>query len=414
MNGSIPKQAEELVLDASESSRNSTIEKGAILQYGPFFDRLNSETLASSNSQFFNLFEYISLYIHIPFCRRKCPYCHFYSVYDDESIKDRYLQALVREIEQKKSLFSKRHIVSLYFGGGTPFLFGVERIKTILDYFDVVDCEITLEANPESISEEKLEEYRAIGVNRLSFGVQSFDQRELQLLGRCHSVEQAIQAVHLAKPFGNISIDLMYELPGQTLSSWKRTLEQACSLPIQHISLYNLMIEPESAWYRKKEAIVLPGEQMALAMYEAAVDITSKHGFEQYEISAFSRPGFHSNHNSGYWIGREFLGFGAAAFSFYNNYRFSNVADIRKYCSEEESVDFSETLTSEERVRELIAVGLRMNQGVDVAALEEHWGAAAPSLSHLEEAGLLVTKKGRVGLTQRGRLLYDAVAAEII
>jgi len=367
----------------------------------------------------------LSVYIHIPFCRKKCPYCHFYSVIPSLGKEEAFFEALCKEIALRAPLFHDRHIVSLYFGGGTPFLLGPKRLSFLLDQFLLPrECEITLEANPESTTLPLLREYKEIGINRLSFGVQSFNDHELEMLGRLHTHGEAIVAIDAARSagFSNISIDLMYDLPSQTLPLWEHSLLSACSLPIQHLSLYNLMIEPHSAWYRKKERVenLQPTDGLSLKMYEMAVEKTALYGFSQYEISAFARSKAISQHNIGYWKGREFLGFGPSAFSFFDNRRFSNVAHLTKYCGAlnngELPIDFTDNTQS--RLREMVAVGLRMNDGVDLAHLETVWGSVDPeldkALDKLVSWKLITYDKGLIRLTDRGRVLYDGVASELI
>ena len=372
----------------------------------------------------------ISLYFHIPFCTQKCPYCHFYSVVDEEPLKDRFFRALSAEVDRWKERLLGREIVSVYFGGGTPFLFGPKKIAHILNQlsaFSLSDtCEITLEANPETTYKAALEEYRAIGVNRLSIGAQSFTACLLTTLQRRHTPEDTLQAIvdSIASGFSNISIDLMYDLPGLTIATWKETLEAACRLPIQHLSLYNLTIEPKTAWFRKKSAIeaLMPHDEESLLMYQAALDITASYGFRQYEISAFAREGYSSRHNAGYWQGREFLGFGPSAFSFYNGQRFSNISNVIGYCAALESnaspIDVVDDTSSEKRLREMVAIGLRMNEGICLESLERVWGQADNdlllTLDHLVSHQLLHRAGALFSLTDQGRVVYDALAVELI
>ena len=368
----------------------------------------------------------LSLYLHIPFCTKKCPYCHFYSVADDESLKDRFVHAIGLEIERRRETLSKRSIVSIYFGGGTPFLLGPRRLKTLLSLLPATTAEVTIEANPETMTIPLLEAYRALGVNRLSIGVQSFSDQFLKTLHRGHSAHQTQRAIDAAVATGweNISIDLMYDLPGMDLERWTQTLDEACRLPVHHLSLYNLVIEPGTPWFRKKAAIEssMPIEEVSAKMVEAAWERTRAHGFEQYELSAFARGGLFSRHNVGYWQGREFLGFGPSAFSFFGKARFSNVANLKKYCQAiergENPIETREEIGSLERLREMVAIGLRMNAGISLSSLERQWGAEDPgllaTLSELHEAGLLHQHNDTLCLTDRGRLLYDTVAVEII
>ncbi len=369
----------------------------------------------------------LSLYIHVPFCTKKCPYCHFYSIPSAEPLQENFLKALLTEIDLRKEAIRKSTLVSIYFGGGTPFLFSPNRVEKVLEALKFPkDIEITLEANPESVTEEALKAYAQFGINRLSFGVQSFNSSELAFLGRRHTPDDVVRAIDSSITAGisNISIDLMYELPNQTQEAWEYSLDQATSLPITHLSLYNLMIEEPSAFFRKKEALEksMPSPEASRKMYETLLNKTAQHGFLQYEISAFAKKGYASIHNQGYWLGRPFLGFGPSAFSFYENTRFSNVSNLTEYCSKLSQwtlpVDFTDSLTPKERLRELLAVGLRMNQGVDLPSFQERWGVLDESLlstlSWLKKINLLTEEEGCLKLTDTGRLLYDQIASEII
>lgn len=372
----------------------------------------------------------LSLYFHIPFCSKKCPYCHFYSVRDDEHLKDTFVHALCCEFDQWKEQLHNRTVVSIYFGGGTPFLFGPDRTQAVLEKVSSLhvsdDCEITLEANPETVTRTCLQEYRSIGINRLSLGAQSFFQEQLQILQRHHTPSTTISVINdsIACGFSNISVDLMYDLPGLCLDVWEQTLNIACALPIQHLSLYNLTIEPKTAWFRKKEELEakMPHDELSLQMYQAAQQITELHGFTQYEISAFARPGFASRHNSGYWLGREFIGFGPSAFSFFNKKRFSNISNLSSYIDAQEtgksSIDYVDEQMPQKRLREMIAIGLRMNQGIHLDCLEQTWGKSEHelllTLQYLESVDLLERNGSHYVLTYQGRLVYDSIAIELI
>ena len=369
----------------------------------------------------------LSVYIHVPFCTKKCPYCHFYSVANKEKLIDRFVSALQKEIGLWRAVLSKRKIVSVYFGGGTPFLLGPKRLEPILQLFSVdASTEITIEANPETTSAPLLKAYRSLGINRLSIGAQSFSNELLKTLRRAHTADQTKKAVDDAVRAGwtNISLDLMYDIPGMDEETWQRSLEEACSLPIHHLSLYNLVIEANTAWFRKKEELErsMPQEASSVRMIQTAWQVSREHSFEQYEISAFAKHGFCSRHNTGYWQGREFLGFGPSAFSFFGNARFSNVPNIAAYAAAVETgkspVATREEMGPQQRLREMAAIGLRMNSGISLPALERRWGpsdAALPTtLRNLEGLGLLERRDESFCLTDRGRLLYDTVAVEVI
>lgn len=375
--------------------------------------------------------EELSLYFHIPFCTRKCDYCHFYVIPDKEAHKELLLQGLHLEWQRWSSLFTGRRLRSIYFGGGTPSLFGPERVATVLSWiaplFAETPLEITLEVNPENATFSLMQAYQEAGINRISMGVQSLDNSLLATLTRRHDAHRAMQAIHDTYRSGieNISMDLMYELPNQTLDQWKRTLQQLQELPISHLSLYNLTIEPQTAYYRRKETLLplLPNEETNLSMYELAVDELAKIGLPQYEISAFAKPGRYSIHNTGYWLGREFIGFGPSAFSYWKGKRFSNVAHIHRYCKAleegEPSHDFEEQLPLKEHRKELFTVAIRLRQGVDLARFTAlHGPLDEETLSILDQLisdGLVQRDtSGRYALTQRGVLFYDSVATELI
>ena len=372
----------------------------------------------------------ISLYVHVPFCTQKCPYCHFYSVIDDEQLKDRYLAALLSEIDRWDEQLIGRQVISIYLGGGTPLLFGARRTEAVLTKFASLSldpsCEITIEANPETVSSVALQDCYSLGINRLSIGAQSFSPDLLPVLGRRHDTASIVRAVEQSVACGisNISLDLMYDIPGLTLPVWRETVEQACQLPVRHLSLYNLTLEPKTAWYRKKAQIQrqMPSEEVSLQMYQAAQEITERHRFFQYEISAFAKDGYVSRHNTGYWQGREFLGFGPSAFSLFDRNRFSNISNLAAYCRAMEGATsvlvFEDDLPAERRLREMVAIGLRMNKGVCLETIEKSWGPADHSLlqtlHRLEQLNLITRTGSCLALTQQGRYLYDSIASEII
>jgi oxygen-independent coproporphyrinogen III oxidase len=330
----------------------------------------------------------VSLYFHIPFCTKKCPYCHFYVIPNLSSFHQILTDGLSLEWERQLPLLLDQKIVSIYFGGGTPSLFadGIGKIlEKIAQHFSL-DCEITVEANPEDASITSFEKFRKMGVNRLSLGVQSLDDRSLQTLERIHSAKKAEEAIFLAKlaGFDQISIDLMYDLPNQTEASWDYTLSKLAHLPIQHLSLYNLTIEPHTSFYKRKTQLQLPNSDASFLYLTKAIHSIEAIGLKRYEISAFGRP---SIHNSGYWTGRPFLGFGPSAFSFWDGERFQNCANLQRYTralkAGESPVDFREKLSYPESLREKIAVRLRMLDG-------------------------------RIFLSELGLLFYDTVASQIV
>lgn len=374
----------------------------------------------------------ISLYFHIPFCTRKCDYCHFYVVPDNLSRQELLLNAFKLEWERNLPLIQGKKLVSIYFGGGTPSLFGSNRIHQVLQLILgsplslVDDVEITLEANPEKVNLPLMKEYALAGINRISLGIQTLDFELLQILSRQHSPQTAIQAVHTVFEAGisNISIDLMYDLPKQNLHHWEKTLDQIPQLPITHLSLYNLTIEPHTLFFKNQVKLtpLLPNEETSLAMYEMAVEKLESFGLPAYEISAFAKANYYSRHNTGYWTGRPFLGFGPSAFSYWEGKRFRNVANLNKYAealkNDRSPVDFEEQLDIHAHRRELFVIQLRLKCGVDLAEFEKTNGVLDEETKHcinkLMNQNLLYNQHERLYLSPRGMLCYDSIASELI
>ncbi len=359
------------------------------------------------------------VYVHLPFCRKKCPYCHFFVLPDNETQKDDLLEGLI--LEWRSSQIDLP-MTSIYFGGGTPTLFGAHRIEKLLQLFSPEgDVEITIEANPEDVTVELMRDLNAAGVNRVSIGIQSLDDTLLARLGRGHSAAKAKDAVTdtYTSGFENITIDLMYDIPGQTLAMFEETLKEIAALPITHLSLYNLVFEPGSLFFkqRKKHVPHLPPEEISLALLNLALSHLEKAGLKRYEISAFARPGFKARHNTGYWLGRPFIGLGPSAFSYIDGRRFRNVCNLKKYLQAvregSSPLDFEEKLPYPQNIHELLAVNLRLVEGVDL----KKWGPlpkeTEETIARLIEEGYL-EKKERLALTERGLLFYDTVASEII
>ncbi len=258
---------------------------------------------------------------------------------------------------------------------GTPSLLEPDRLSKILNWvspFLSSDTEITLEANPDGLTHEWMKAYKKAGINRISLGIQSFDNPLLIKLGRNHSSDHAERAIQTVFDAGidNLSIDLMYDLPGQTMDHWKQTLDKACQFPLKHLSLYNLTIEPHTVFHKYKKELIpqLPSEEVSLEMLNLAIDSLTIHGFKRYEISAFCKNEKWSRHNTGYWTGRPFLGLGPSAFSYWEGSRFQNACHFHRYCSkvmrQESAIEFSETLAPLARLKELLAIRLRLTEGI--------------------------------------------------
>lgn len=356
------------------------------------------------------------------------------------------MEALLLDLQRELPFFQNRKqaatnqiipskLVSIYFGGGTPSLFQPSRIeKVICAALEAANSstttipapqEITLEINPERHPAHELQAYFWAGVNRLSIGVQSFHDKELAFLGRTHSSQDILQTISVAEKVGfkNISIDLMYELPNQSREEWFVNLKTAASLPITHLSLYNLQIEEGSLYFKQKEKIqyLLPGDETGLWMYETAQEVLTAAGFVQYEISAFARPGYQSLHNSGYWVGREFLGIGPSAWSFMGNQRSVRIPNIQRYIqalvNQESPVESQDMCDPCVRRKELLVVGLRLFAGVFLPDFEAAWGSLESETLHQIERlkqDELLTGTTQLKLTPRGRVFYDYVASALI
>ena len=380
----------------------------------PFSDKKPLETRCSRRSRCRPV---VGLYFHIPFCNRKCPYCHFYVIPNKDEHKELLLNSLLLEWEIVD--LGDAPVPSIYFGGGTPTLFGPEKIATLLSKItnQTSDCEVTIEANPEDVTLALIKAYKEAGINRISLGVQSLVDDSLITLERTHNRNKAIDAIHTTKEAGidNISIDLMYELPDQTPESFQKTLNQLESLPITHLSLYNLTIEPNTAFF--KRTLNLPTQEEGLEMLTRAILTLESIGLKRYEISAFAKPGFESRHNTGYWTARPFYGLGPSAFSYINGTRYRNVANIHRYAKALKEgtspVDFEEKLPYPQNVHELFAVALRLTKGVHLSTYD------LPQKTHqklesLIRQGYLEKELQSLRLSEKGLLFYDQVASEII
>lgn len=372
----------------------------------------------------------ISLYVHIPFCTKKCPYCHFYVIPNRSFHRELYLQSLQQEWRLRLPLLKGKTLASLYFGGGTPSLFP-EVVEHLFSWLDEASLsrtetfECTFEVNPEDVTEELIERVKKRGVNRISMGVQSFSEPSLHLIGRSHGAEKALQAVDLIKKAGieNLSIDLMYDLPKQTVEDFRSSLEKIPHLPVTHLSLYNLQIEPHTVFHKRRKELEpqLPSQEESTAMLEEAVQFLTSHGFQRYEISAFAKENLFSRHNMGYWTGRPFLGFGPSACSYWEGRRFRNTSHLLRYAKALEEgkdpADFSECLDVENRQKELFCVGLRLLDGISLFPFQEKYGPLSASLQKslqtLTNEGFLFEREGKIALSEKGLLFHDTVAEKV-
>lgn len=325
-------------------------------------------------------------------------------------------------------LFSSKRIISLYFGGGTPSQVDPSHIEDFFDFMDSLklnyapDVEISFEANPEDLNKEYLERLKNLPINRLSIGVQSLHDESLKILDRQHDSKKAMASIENAfqSGFKNISIDLMYDLPGQTLTSWKQTLSLVKLLPITHLSLYNLTIEPQTVFFKKRKELtpLIPPDHLSLQLLETARETFEQLGLSRYEISAFAKEGYYSKHNTGYWLGREFLGFGPAAFSFLNGKRFKNISSLPGYIQKTDqkisTVDFEETLSPEASLRERLAIRLRLLEGACLTDFPCLDNDLLEEFDKLCSEGFVTMTPSTLTLTKKGTLFYDTVASCII
>lgn len=321
----------------------------------------------------------LGLYIHIPFCQQKCFYCDFPSYANIENLQEAYVTALHQEIVAQGGLFSEYVVDTIYIGGGTPTVLTTKLLKKTIDsvkknFVISSDVEWTLEVNPGTIDEKKLATLFQIGINRLSFGVQSFNDYLLKKIGRIHNGQQAIDAIHLAKKVGfqNISLDLMYGLPEQTIKDLRESIVKAVDLEVQHISIYGLKVEDGTVFAKLQERnkLALPSEEVDEEMYELVMHDLPQAGYHRYEISNFARGGFESRHNLKYWENKPYLGFGAAAHSYIEPKRFANVAKVKEYIeriNEKKSPkEFCEELDGDVLIEEFCFLALRTKAGIDI------------------------------------------------
>lgn len=372
-----------------------------------------------------------AIYIHIPFCTRKCGYCDFnaYSGYKDGT-KARYVDALCREIASTSTPADT--VPTVFFGGGTPTNLPAADLARILNavrdrYLLAPDVEISVEANPGDATPEYLTELRAAGFNRLSFGVQTFEDRLLKTIDRIHSGADARQAVAQAKAagFDNISIDLMFALPRQTLADWDRSLDAAFALDIPHLSMYALIVEERTPFWARRERgkLPLPTEDTEAAMFARAIERATAVGYQHYEVSNYARLGYESRHNRVYWRNEEYIGFGAGAVSYLDGCRFRNEdlpsRYIERIAKGEPLTIWREQLSSEEALGETIMVGLRLREGLSLPSLSTRFGIDVAeryreTIARLIPAGLLEQDHERLRLTNQGLFFANDVMAEFL
>ncbi len=385
----------------------------------------------------------LELYIHIPFCARKCSYCDFLSFPIDQQAQREYSLKLIEEIRYQSARAKEYQVVSVFIGGGTPSILKSEYMAKVLcciqENFQVLpDAEISMEVNPGTVTAEGLACYKEAGVNRISIGLQSADDQELRWLGRIHTYDEFLksyQRVRMAG-FGNVNVDLISAIPGQTLESWKNTLKKTAMLKPEHISAYSLIVEEGTPYYdryggwkpeegrcggQEEDSCLmslpeLPDEETEREMYYLTQQFLKEQGYERYEISNYSKQGYECRHNMGYWMGTEYLGFGLGASSYFEGCRFHNTPDFKEYCGaafDREDMfqkvlrqDF-EKLNIEQKMEEYMFLGLRLIEGISAQEFVSRFGhnirnVYGQVLSEMEENGLMEWKDGYYRLTLRG------------
>lgn len=370
------------------------------------------------------------IYLHIPFCVSKCAYCDFYSLpgaCHSEDLKQRYVTALKRQMAWAKSEFAVGSISSVFMGGGTPTTLKTEQlcdvISALKSAFDLTpECEFTVEANPKTFDREKLTALKSLGVNRLSIGMQSANEKELSVIGRIHTFSEVKEAVELTRNcgFDNVSLDIMYGLPYQTKHTFLSTLTEAASLSPEHLSVYGLQLEEGTPLYRKKDSLPFPSENECIEMYSEGIALLKSFGYERYEISNFSKPGRECRHNLNYWSAGEYLGLGAGAYSYLGKKRFSFEQDVEGFCL---TSDFNkllhvdEIIDQDEEVKEFIMLSLRLTKGFSVNELFDRTRDPQYYLKRFEpyvKSGYLKHDDGRIFFTEEGFNVSNAILSDIL
>ncbi|WP_460642680.1 radical SAM family heme chaperone HemW [Lacrimispora brassicae] len=397
----------------------------------------------------------LEIYVHVPFCARKCAYCDFLSFPGNRQMQREYTEKLVEEIKFQSAEVKEYQVISVFIGGGTPSILSIEDMTAVLhalaNGFEILaDAEITMEVNPGTVTAESLVCYREAGVNRISMGLQSADDKELGYLGRIHTYDEFLksyQRVRMAG-FDNVNVDLISAIPGQTVESWKNTLKKVTMLKPEHISSYSLIVEEGTPYFDRygehgkmenysltqeerhclKSLPDLPDEDAEREMYYMTRDFLKEQGYERYEISNYSKKGYECRHNIGYWTGMEYLGLGLGASSYLNGCRFHNTSAYNEYCSarlDQEEVfqevlrQELERLTIEEKMEEYMFLGLRLTQGISAQGFVSSFGhnirnVYGPVLDSMGKDGLMEYDNGYYRLTSRGIDISNYVMSQFL
>lgn len=375
----------------------------------------------------------LSIYIHIPFCVRKCFYCDFLSAPAGEETKKKYVDMLLLEIEKEAKLCQNYEVVSIFFGGGTPSVLEAEDTVRIAEQlkrcFSILEeAEISIEVNPGTVNGEKLRVYKECGFNRLSIGLQSADDKELKTLGRMHDYQEFLETFHEARKVGfeNINVDLIAAIPGQTLTSYESTLKKLLKLSPEHISAYSLIVEEKTPffdWYgedaKQGDRLPLPDEDTERKMYERTEQLLLEQGYYRYEISNYAKPGFACEHNKAYWTRQDYFGFGIGAASLMGRERFRNKTGLSDYIAGDFEKEERQQLSTAECMEEFMFLGLRLVEGVEkqefkrqfAVPMEEVYGSV---LAKMKAQNLLCEEKGRVFLSKKGMDVSNYVMAEFL
>ena len=372
----------------------------------------------------------LSLYLHIPFCERKCRYCDFLSYPASEEEKEVYTQLLLLEIEKHSFFYKEHQVISVFIGGGTPSILKLNAIERLInklkqDYTFVKEPEITIEVNPGSVTAEKLHAYRRAGINRLSIGLQSADDKELKLLGRIHDYKTFFQTYEMARKagFDNINIDIMSAIPGQTMYSYQRTLERVLLLEPEHISAYSMILEEGTWFYEHKEELPFLTEDEDRELYQMTEKMLAANGYKRYEISNYAKEGYECIHNKVYWLRGDYVGFGLGAASMVNDVRWNNERTYPEYAYNvinfpENSNDNMQYLTREEQMEEFMFLGLRLIKGVEKSSFYRKFGVSIESiygdvLDKLEREGLIFVNDS-ICLTSYGIDISNYVMSQFL
>jgi oxygen-independent coproporphyrinogen-3 oxidase len=377
----------------------------------------------------------LELYIHIPFCIRKCAYCDFLSGPADDDTIEKYVEALKAEIRSQSELAKDYLVTSIFFGGGTPSILSGTQMKSLVQVirkvFEIADfAEISMEANPGTVTRRKLKAYRNAGINRISFGLQSTNDKELKVLGRIHSYKEFLKSFSLAREcgFDNINVDLISAIPNQTVESWEESVRNILALEPEHISAYSLIVEEGTPFYEKygegaHYEDTLPSEEDERLMYQRTEELLEEAGYHRYEISNYAKHGKECRHNLGYWERKEYLGLGLGSSSLIRNARFKNCDDLEFYMEHSDDVlqirEIEGALTKEEQMEEFVFLGMRKKAGISLKKFEKIFGKSleecyGKGIKKMKSEQLIEEEDGMLKLTNKGIDISNYVFAEIL